>query len=97
MSLVATRGHQHDFELMQWLLKSEINYISLVSSNKKWQLLSKALMKDGFSKAKLGKVHSPVGLDIGSETVPEIAVSIISEIINHYRKGKRSTISLSIL
>jgi len=95
--LVATRGHQHDFELMQWLLKLEINYISLVSSKKKWQLLSKALIKDGFSKDKLEKVHSPVGLDIGSETVPEIAVSIISEIIYHYRKGKKSTISLSQL
>ena len=95
--LVATRGHQHDFELMQWLLKLEINYIGLVSSNKKWQLLSEALIKDGFSKDKLEKVHSPVGLDIGSETVPEIAVSIISEIINHYRKGKKSTISLSTL
>ncbi len=93
--LVATRGHQHDFQLMQWLLKLEIDYISLVSSSKKWQLLSGSLIKDGFTIAQLEKVHSPVGLDIGSETVPEIAVSIIAEIINHYRKGKKSNISLS--
>ena len=40
-------------------------------------------------KKQLIRVHSPVGLDIGSETVPEIAISIISEIINHYRKGNK--------
>ena len=93
--LVATRGHQHDFELMQWLLQKELSYISLVSSNKKWQLLSEALMNDGISENKINQVHSPVGLDIGSETVPEIAISIIAELINHYRKQKKSAIALS--
>lgn len=93
--LVATRGHKHDFEVMQWLLKLEIDYVSLVSSDKKWQLLSRALKKEGFTEEAINRVHSPVGLDIGSETVPEIAISIISEIVNHYRKGKRSEISLS--
>ena len=94
--LVATRGHQHDFELMRWLLTIDIDYLSLMSSNKKWQLLSEALIKDGFSEEQLNKVHSPVGLDIGSETVPEIAVSVIAEIINHSRKREKSKISLSI-
>ncbi len=95
--LVATRGHQHDFELMRWLLQKELSYISLVSSNKKWQLLSEALMNDGIAKEKIFSVHSPVGLDIGSETVPEIAISIISELIHHYRIGSKSKLSLSQL
>ena len=93
--LVATRGHQHDFELMRWLLTKKIDYLSLMSSKKKWQLLSEALIKDGFSKEQINKVHSPVGLDIGSETVPEIAVSIIAEIVTHYRNGAKSKIALS--
>ena len=94
-ALVATRGHQHDFEIMRWLLNIKIDYLSLVSSKKKWQLLSEALVNDGFAKKQINAVHSPVGLDIGSETVPEIAVSIIAEIINHYRNSVKSTISLS--
>jgi len=93
--LVATRGHQHDFELMRWLLTLKIDYLSLMSSKKKWQLLSEALIKDGFVQEQLNKVHSPVGLDIGSETVPEIVVSIIAEIVNHYRNSAKSAISLS--
>ena len=93
--LVATRGHRNDFELMRYLLKLEIDYLSLMSSNKKWKLLSEALINDGFNLEQINRVHSPVGLDIGSETVPEIAVSIISEIVNHFRSGTKSAISLS--
>ncbi len=93
--LVATRGHQRDFELLRWLLNIKLDYLSLISSNKKWQLLSQALVNDGFTQDQLSKVHSPVGLDIGSETVPEIAVSIIAEIVNHYRSGVKSEIALS--
>jgi xanthine dehydrogenase accessory factor len=95
--LVATRGHQNDFKLMQWLLNIKIDYLSLMSSKKKWQLLSEALIKDGFTQKQLNKVHSPVGLDIGSETVPEIAISIIGEVVNHYRNNAKSAISLSEL
>ena len=95
--LVATRGHQHDFELMRWLLNVKIDYLSLMSSKKKWQLLSQALINDGFTQNQIHKVHSPVGFEIGSETVPEIAVSIIAEIVNHYRRGAKSAISLSQL
>ncbi|MFC1565822.1 XdhC family protein [Candidatus Neomarinimicrobiota bacterium] len=95
--LVATRGHQHDFELIRWLLNVKIDYLSLMSSKKKWQLLSESLINDGFTQNQINKVHSPVGLDIGSETVPEIAVSIIAEIVNHFRSDAKSTISLSQL
>ena len=95
--LIATRGHQNDFELMRWLLNLKIDYLSLMSSKKKWQLLSEALINDGFTQKQLNQVHSPVGLDIGSETVPEIAVSIVAEIVNHYRNSIKSQISLSKL
>lgn len=95
--LVATRGHQNDFKLMQWLLNIKIDYLSLMSSKKKWQLLSEALVNDGITPEQINTVHSPVGLDIGSETVPEIAVSIIAEIVNHYRNSAKSAISLSEL
>ncbi len=93
--LVATRGHHHDLDIMRWLLKQNVRYISLISSQRKWDILSVALRKEGFSNTVLQSVHSPVGLDIEAETVPEIAVSIISEIIHHYRKGYRSSLSLS--
>lgn len=93
--LIATRGHLHDLELLRWLVTREVSYIGLVSSQRKWKILSETLLDEGVSSDQLNTVHSPVGLDIKSETVPEIALSIISEIIHNIRANKRSTLSLS--
>ncbi|HUU55219.1 MAG TPA: XdhC family protein [Armatimonadota bacterium] len=35
----------------------------------------------GFSESDLARVHAPIGIDIHSETVAEIAVSIVAEMI----------------
>lgn len=94
-ALVATRGHHQDLHLMHWLIKQNLNYVGLVSSQRKWKILSASLEKEGISGEQINKIHSPVGLDIQAETVPEIAVSVITEIIHHHRKGYRSTLSLS--
>ncbi|MBT3589403.1 MAG: XdhC family protein [Candidatus Marinimicrobia bacterium] len=86
LALVATRGHHHDFELMKWLLKSDIPWIGLVSSQRKWKLLSKGLIEEGFVKKDLHRVYAPVGIDIHAQTVPEIAVSIMGGIISFLRQ-----------
>ncbi|HBC47099.1 MAG TPA: hypothetical protein DCZ43_08645, partial [candidate division Zixibacteria bacterium] len=44
------------------------------------------LEESGVEKAKLEKVHSPIGLDIGAEGPYEIAVAIAAEIIAAKRK-----------
>lgn len=86
--LIMTRGHQHDLQLMQWLLKKQVHYLGLMSSERKWRLLSKQLLSKGYTKNVVDSVQAPVGLPIESETVPEIAVSIIAQIIQVQRTGK---------
>ncbi len=39
------------------------------------------LLDEGFTRADIERVHSPIGLDIGAGTPVEIAVSIVSELI----------------
>ena len=41
------------------------------------------LLAEGISAEALAKVHAPLGIDIGSQTVPEIAVSICAELVAH--------------
>jgi xanthine dehydrogenase accessory factor len=93
--LIAVRGHHHELDLLRWLLKTKCSYLGLMCSRNKWKLLSEALKIDGFTNEQLSSVYAPVGLDIASDTVPEIAFSIISEIIQHYQTGERSRLSLS--
>jgi xanthine dehydrogenase accessory factor len=52
-----------------------------MGSKRKSKMVFEALLKEGFTKAELGRVYSPIGLDIGAETPEEIAVSIVAELI----------------
>lgn len=83
--LIASREHKHDRQLLAHALDLSVRYIGLVSSARKWKLLSENLKAGGFALEDLARVHAPVGLDIDAQTVPEIAISILSEIICVYR------------
>lgn len=83
--LIASREHRHDKELLSGLLKIDRFYLGLVSSARKWALLRKALATEGIPQKRLEQVLAPVGLDIQAQTIPEIAVSIISQMIAVYR------------
>jgi xanthine dehydrogenase accessory factor len=83
--LVATRGHQQDLQLLRAILNQPSRWVGLVSSQRKWKILSEALLKEGYSRETVHRVHAPVGLDIQAETVPEIAVSIVGAMIRFIR------------
>jgi xanthine dehydrogenase accessory factor len=92
---IATHGHKNDLNVLQTIINIKCAYLGVMCSKNKWQVLSKALVTEGVAIDRINNIYAPVGLDIGSETVPEIAVSVIAEIINNYRKGDTSAISLS--
>jgi xanthine dehydrogenase accessory factor len=56
-------------------------YVGMIGSRRKIKMIFENLAVAGISPAALAAVHAPVGLDIGSQTVPEIAVSICAELI----------------
>lgn len=79
--LVMTRGHCHDRECLRYLLTCEYGYLGLLGSGKRGKRLKEELEAEGYSKEKLDKIYTPVGLKIYAETPGEIAVSILAEII----------------
>jgi xanthine dehydrogenase accessory factor len=54
------------------------------------------LEDEGYDREKLDMIHTPIGLEIGALTVPEIAVSIVAELIK-YRRIKTDRRSKSTL
>ncbi len=83
--VIATRGHNHDFEAVQAALGTEAGYIGLLGSRRKKGILINTLKAAGFTQSDIGRVVIPVGLPIGSVTPEEIAVSIMAQIIQHRR------------
>lgn len=78
---VITRGHLYDLESSRAVLKKKYRYAGIIGSRRKVSLLLEQLKKDGYPEETLAAIHAPIGLDIGSETPEEIAISILAEII----------------
>lgn len=85
--VVATRGHEKDEEALAVVLRSPASYLGMIGSKRKVATIRASLLSRGFTEADWARVHAPVGLAIGAETPAEIAVSILAELIAHFRGG----------
>ncbi len=85
--LIVTRGHNHDEEALYHLVDRGASYVGMIGSKRKIKLIFDDLLAEGVSPEALSRVHAPVGLDIGSQTVMEIAVSIAAELVAHRNRG----------
>ena len=77
--LVSTYGHAHDAEALAAVLKKAPKYVGMMGSPGKIRAIFEKLKGQGVKDGELGMVHTPIGLDIGGETPPEIALSIMAE------------------
>lgn len=85
--LIVTRGHNHDEEALYHLAETQAAYVGMIGSKRKIKLIFDDLLAEGISREALSRVFAPLGFDIGSQTVPEIAISIVAELIAHRNLG----------
>jgi xanthine dehydrogenase accessory factor len=96
--VLVTRGHKQDELSLRCLVDRPAAYLGMIGSKRRTGAVLQHLAEEGFDRAALDRVRTPIGLDIGAETPEEIAVSIIAEIIMtrrggtgrpmYYRRGK---------
>ena len=86
--IIVTRGHNHDEEALYQLAETRARYVGMIGSRRKIKLIFEDLLAEGVSPEALRHVRAPLGLDIGSQTVPEIAISIVAELISHRNLGE---------
>ena len=85
--ILTTRGSAIDAAGLSPLLDSPAAYIGIIGSKRRWATTVKALQEKGVDKARIAKVHSPMGLELQAETPEEIAVSIMAEVMMLKDKG----------
>jgi xanthine dehydrogenase accessory factor len=85
--LIVTRGHNHDEEALYHLVDRGARYVGMIGSRRKIRLIFDDLEAQGIAPEALAKVFAPVGLEIGSQTVAEIAISILAELVAHRNCG----------
>ena len=87
--VLVTRGTEVDIEGLPALLETDVPYIGLIGSKRRWAHTQEVLLERGISPEALERVKSPIGLFIHAETPKEIAISIMAEIIDHYNQMKK--------
>ena len=78
--VVATQGH-FDEPALEAALATPAAYLGLVSSQKRASSVIAWLRERGVCEGALTRVHAPAGMDLGSTTHEEIAVSVMAELV----------------
>jgi xanthine dehydrogenase accessory factor len=84
--IITTQGEDDDLSVKK-ALETTAKYVGFVASRKKAEDIRTYLRSEGISKERITQLKSPVGLDINAKLASEVAISILAEIINHFRIG----------
>ena len=84
-------AHDYKYELpvLRQLLRAPVGYIGMLGSKKRGAAVRDLLRDEGFTDDELARIHTPIGLDLGGKSPPEVALSILAEIVA-VRAGKRA-------
>ena len=81
-ALVAlTHDPKIDDPALSHALKNDFFYIGALGSKKTHANRCERLKKAGFNEQKIKKIFGPIGIKLGGKSAPEIALSIISQLI----------------
>jgi len=81
--IVASHG-RNEAETIRAALAADVPYIAVVASRRRGSALMDEL---GLSEAERARISTPAGLDLGARTAPEVALSILAEVITSVRRS----------
>ena len=87
--VIVSRSHLSDLECVRAILHKPCRYAGFMGSKRKTALILEQVAADGFDPERIQRLHAPIGLKIGAETPPELAVAIAGELIG-VRRGAPS-------
>jgi xanthine dehydrogenase accessory factor len=79
--LVLAHTAARDLPVLEALLRSDIKYIGVLGSARRAAALAGRLREIGFTGADIGRLHIPVGLDIGAASAEQMAVAVVAELL----------------
>ncbi|MFH9348742.1 XdhC family protein [Kitasatospora sp. NPDC017646] len=84
---VLTHEAKFDVPLLERALRLPVGYVGAMGSRRTHRDRQAELREAGLTDGELARLRSPIGLDLGSRTPEETAVSVAAEIIAHRRGG----------
>ncbi len=92
--VIVTYGHTHDYECLEIATKTSAYYIGVIGSKNKAKIMLNKLKKQ--TKKLPNNIYTPIGLDIGSNSPAEIAISILAEIMKIKNNTSGNSLKINI-
>ena len=87
--VIVTRGHRYDELILEKIMSYDPKYVGMIGSKRKVAITFGNLKARGVSEVKLRLVHAPIGLKINANSVGEIGISIVAELIAVMRNAQK--------
>ena len=85
--IALTHDPKIDDPALQHALNKKFYYIGALGSKKTHENRCQRLKEAGFSKEQIDLIHGPIGIKLGGRSAPEIALSIIAQLVSEtYKK-----------
>ena len=92
--VIVTRNHQQDAMALASCVQHPVAFLGMIGSRRKAAFIKRALLDRSQASAdEMKRLYAPIGIDIGAVTVPEIATSIVAQLISIRRHGSAPRIS----
>jgi xanthine dehydrogenase accessory factor len=93
-----TRGHQHDALVLSKWIHRPFSFLGMIGSKRKKTMIFTHFIQEALARREqLEHVACPVGLPIGGTSVPEIAVSIVAQLIKNRAERRVSREAAKII
>src|SRR5437868_9369235 len=79
--LLVAHDYKYELPVLRLLLRAPVGYIGMLGSKKRGAAVRDLLREEGFSDEELERIHTPIGLDLGGKSPPEVALSILAEAV----------------
>ncbi len=78
--VLLAHDYKYDLPILRYAVQTDVGYIGLLGSRRRGAALVQLLREERVPEEALARIRVPVGLDLGSESAPEIALAILAEI-----------------
>ena len=80
--IALTHDPKIDDPSLQHALKNNFYYIGALGNKKTHKKRCERLKEAGFSESEINSIHGPIGIKLGGRSAPEIALSIVAQLVS---------------
>ncbi len=79
--VLVAHDYKYDLPVLRHALGTPVGYVGLLGSSRRGKAILDLLREDGVTDEALARVHVPIGLDLGAQSAPEIALAVLAEVL----------------